>query len=104
MSKLDDYAQKYKTIRMERRQVIWQMTLHTDGGSLRWSFLPHGEPPEAFYDVGCGIGSCGVPRPSVADSVRGPAPGAGQPLLEGARVGYPLYTCRCRRIAPTSPM
>src|SRR5262245_61154609 len=28
------------------------MTLHTNGGSLRWRFLPHGEPPDAAYDVG----------------------------------------------------
>ena len=52
MSTLADYAEKYKTIRMERRHGILQMTLHTDGGSLRWGFLPHGELPDAFYDVG----------------------------------------------------
>ena len=52
MSKFEDYAKKYQTIRMERRNGILQMTLHTDGGSLRWGFLPHGELPEAFYDVG----------------------------------------------------
>jgi hypothetical protein len=52
MSKLEDYANKYQTIRFERRDGILQMTLHTDGQSLRWGFLPHGELPEAFYDVG----------------------------------------------------
>jgi hypothetical protein len=52
MSKFESYANKYKTVRMERRNGILQMTLHTDGGSLRWGFLPHGELPEAFYDVG----------------------------------------------------
>ena len=51
MSKFESYATKYKTIRMERRNGILQMTLHTNGGSLRWGFLPHGELPEAFYDV-----------------------------------------------------
>ena len=45
MSKFESYANKYKTIRMERRNGILQMTLHTDGGSLRWGFLPHGELP-----------------------------------------------------------
>jgi hypothetical protein len=25
------------------------------GGSLRWGFLPHGELPEAFYDVGSAV-------------------------------------------------
>jgi hypothetical protein len=43
------YANKYRTIRMERRNGILQMTLHTDGGSLRWGFLPHGELPDAFF-------------------------------------------------------
>src|SRR6266511_353157 len=52
MSKLEDYATKYKTVRMERRDGILQMTLHTDGGPLRWGFVPHAELPEAFYDVG----------------------------------------------------
>ena len=52
MSTLADYANKYRTIRMERRNGILQMTLHTDGGPLRWGFLPHGELPDAFYDVG----------------------------------------------------
>src|ERR1700730_9008888 len=52
MSTLENYANKYRSIRMERRNGILQMTLHTDGGSLRWGFLPHGELPDAFYDVG----------------------------------------------------
>jgi hypothetical protein len=32
MSKFEDYANKYRTIRMERRNGILQMTLHPDGG------------------------------------------------------------------------
>jgi 1,4-dihydroxy-2-naphthoyl-CoA synthase len=52
MTRLEDYANKYQTIRFERRDGILQMTLHTDGGPLRWGFLPHAELPEAFYDVG----------------------------------------------------
>ena len=52
MSTIEDYANKYRTIRMERRHGILHMTLHTDGGSLRWGFVPHGELPDAFYDVG----------------------------------------------------
>ena len=52
MSSLDEYATKYKTVRMERRNGVLQVTLHTDGQSLRWGFLPHGELPEAFHDIG----------------------------------------------------
>src|SRR6266446_8493987 len=52
MSSFDEYAKKYKTARMERRNGVLQVTLHTDGQSLRWGFLPHGELPEAFHDIG----------------------------------------------------
>ena len=52
MASFESYANKYKSVRMERRDGILQMTLHSDGGPLRWGFLPHGELPEAFYDVG----------------------------------------------------
>src|SRR6202165_4544045 len=51
-TKLEDYANKYQSVRMERRDGILQMTLHTEGQSLRWGFGPHGELPEAFHDVG----------------------------------------------------
>ena len=51
-TKLEDYANKYQTVRMERRNGILQVTLHTEGQSLRWGFLPHGELPEAFHDIG----------------------------------------------------
>ena len=51
-TKLEDYANKYQCVRFERRDGILQMTLHTEGGSLRWGFGPHGELPDAFYDVG----------------------------------------------------
>ena len=43
MSTLEDYANKYQSVRFERRDGILQMTLHTDGASLRWGFGPHGE-------------------------------------------------------------
>lgn len=45
-------AQAYQTIRMERRNGIPQMTLHTNGGVLQWGELPHRESPQAFRDIG----------------------------------------------------
>ena len=48
MSKLEDYADKYQTVRFERRGGILQVTLHTEGQSLSWGFLPHGELPKPF--------------------------------------------------------
>src|SRR4030067_2265641 len=52
MARFEDYARKYQTIRMERRDGILQLTFHTDGGSLQWGLVPHGEFPEAFHDIG----------------------------------------------------
>jgi enoyl-CoA hydratase/carnithine racemase len=51
MTVLSTYATKYRTIRMERRGGILQLTFHTDGGPLRWGMLPHGEFPDAFADI-----------------------------------------------------
>jgi hypothetical protein len=61
VSKIESYANKDKTIRVERRNGILLMTLHCNGGALRWGFLPHGELPEASYDVGS-AGLPGCPR------------------------------------------
>jgi len=36
MSSFDEYKNRYKTARMERRDGVLQVTLHTDGQSLRW--------------------------------------------------------------------
>ena len=52
MSSFEEYANKYQTVRMERRDGVLQVTLHTEGQSLRWGFLPHGELPEAFHEIG----------------------------------------------------
>jgi enoyl-CoA hydratase/carnithine racemase len=52
MSAFEEYAQKYQTIRMERRNGILQVTLHTGGDSLQWGRIPHGECPSAFKDIG----------------------------------------------------
>ena len=51
MAAFDTYANKYSTIRMERRDGILQLTFHTDGGPLRWGMIPHGEFADAFADI-----------------------------------------------------
>ena len=43
MAPLKDYALKYETILMERRNGILQITFHTNGGPLQWGPEPHGE-------------------------------------------------------------
>jgi hypothetical protein len=51
--------------------------------------------------VRCGIGSCGVPRPRLADYVMGTETTRGQPLPEGASVDYPPNRERMLEIAGT---
>jgi enoyl-CoA hydratase/carnithine racemase len=52
MSTFSDYEQKYECARMERRNGILAVTLHTGGDSLRWGLLAHKELPEIFHDIG----------------------------------------------------
>ena len=52
MSHFEEYANRYSCIQMRRENGILEMRFHTDGGSLRWGLVPHGELPEAFADVG----------------------------------------------------
>lgn len=51
-TKLQDYATKYETIRFRREDGILEMTLHTNGDSLRWGPAAHANLEEAFVDVG----------------------------------------------------
>src|SRR3989442_1671817 len=45
MARFDDYATKYQTVRMERRDGILQMTFHTGGGPPQWGHFPNGMVP-----------------------------------------------------------
>jgi len=51
MAALSEYANKYACMKMERRDGVLQVTLHSDGGSLKWGLGPHKELPLAFYDI-----------------------------------------------------
>jgi enoyl-CoA hydratase/carnithine racemase len=49
--KFDDYAKKYHHIKLERRDGILQMTLHTNDTELKWGMGPHEELSYAFNDI-----------------------------------------------------
>ena len=72
MSVLADYQNKYQSARLERRDGILQVTLHTEGGSLRWGFLPHGELPELFHDIGADRDNRVVILTGTGDEFSGP--------------------------------
>lgn len=54
MSRLQDYENKYRNIRFERRDGILQATLHTEGGPLQWGSDPgcvHGQIGAACFEI-----------------------------------------------------
>lgn len=75
-TKLEDYADKYETIRMRREDGILEITVHTDGGSLRWGRLPHVELEEAFLNIGRDRDNKIVILTGTGDEFSGPAPDA----------------------------
>jgi enoyl-CoA hydratase/carnithine racemase len=52
MAHLEEYANKFKSIQLERRDGILQMRLHTNGGTLQWGKEPHDELGQCYYDIG----------------------------------------------------
>ncbi|MGH7931673.1 MAG: enoyl-CoA hydratase/isomerase family protein [Candidatus Binataceae bacterium] len=49
--KIEAYAHKYKHANLERRDGILQVTLHSNGGSLRWGGGPHEDLSYLFGDI-----------------------------------------------------
>ncbi len=72
MAKFAEYAQKYQTINMERRDGILQITFHTDGDVLQWGTLPHREFPRAFNDIGSDPENKVVIMTGTGDAFSGP--------------------------------
>ncbi|KLL12353.1 enoyl-CoA hydratase/isomerase family protein [Protofrankia coriariae] len=50
---LDDYAKKYQNIRLERKDGILELTVHSEGKSLVWTSNAHDELAYCFADVAC---------------------------------------------------
>ena len=72
MASLDEYADKYPSIRMERRNGILQMTFHTDGGPLQWGGNPHKEFSQVFVDVSSDTENRIVIMTGTGDAFTGP--------------------------------
>lgn len=52
MPKLEEYRDRYKTVKLDRdERGILTMAFHTDGGPLRWGATPHFEFPKVFRDI-----------------------------------------------------
>jgi len=52
MTVFEDYKEKFQGIRFRREDGILEMTVHTEGNSLRWGPTAHAELEQAFLDIG----------------------------------------------------
>ena len=82
MSSLPDYANKYQCASLERTDGILQVTLHTEGGPLRWGAKPHEELAQLFFDIGKDRGNKIVILTGTGDEFTGPRPVAGTRAFE----------------------
>jgi enoyl-CoA hydratase/carnithine racemase len=83
--KLDEYANRYRHAKLERRNGILLVTLHTNGGELLWGGSPHEDLSFLFADIardyenkvviltGTGESFCANPPPSGAGAIQSPA-------------------------------
>ena len=74
MAKLEEYTNKYETVRMERKDGILQITLHTNGDTLQWGGVPHEEFGYAFADIGSDTDNKVVIMTGAGDAFSGPRP------------------------------
>ena len=72
MATLEQYANKYEHARMERRDGILLLTLHSNGGTLQWGSGPHSELPQVFNDIGSDPENRVVIMTGVGDGFTGP--------------------------------
>lgn len=88
MSELKHYQHKYRTASMVREDGILQITLHTEGDSLRWSLLAHNELPELFRDVGEDRDNKVVILTGTGEEFSGPAVTGSKPQLFEKRLDF----------------
>lgn len=93
--KFEDYADRYQHIKMERRDGILQMTLHTNNAELKWGMGPHEELSYAFNDVArdrdnrcviiTGTGSAFCAEIDLGGGRSAPVQGSGAPAPAGVK-------------------
>lgn len=74
MMTFKDYEHKYQCIRMKRKEGILQVTLHSDGGPLRWGLLPHRELTFAFSEIGADMDNRVIIMTGTGNEFSGPRP------------------------------
>ena len=55
MATLEEYSNKYETVKFERTDGILQVTFHSGNDSLLWGEPAHRELGHAFADIGSDV-------------------------------------------------
>lgn len=73
MSSVEEYQHKYQHAAMTRSEDgVLEVTIHSDGDSLRWGPVPHAELCRAFHDIGDDRENRVVILAGVGDEFTGP--------------------------------
>jgi enoyl-CoA hydratase/carnithine racemase len=85
--KLEEYAGKYKNIRMSRTDGILEVVFHTNGGPLQWSHLggAHTEFADAFADIARDPENRIVIMTGTGDTFSGPPASEDEPFAGDAQ-------------------
>jgi enoyl-CoA hydratase/carnithine racemase len=85
---LADYRTKYECAKLERRDGVLCVTLHTNGDSLRWSLPVHRDLPDLFHDIGQDRENKAVILTGTGAEFTGPRVMTDKPLLFKERMSF----------------
>ncbi len=86
MAALDTYAHNYRFMKLTRQDGVLLVTLHTDGGPLRWGLEPQAEFAQAFADIGADRENRIVILAGSGDEFSGPRLDPDAPFFHGAQL------------------
>ena len=86
MAGFDQYSKSYRFLKLERRDGILQMTVHTDGGPLRWGLEPQAEFARAFAEVGADRENRVIILTGTGDEFSGPRLDPDAKFFHGAKL------------------
>ena len=86
MPTFETYASNYRFMKLMRQDGVLQVTLHTDGGPLRWNLDAQVEFAQAFADIGADRENRIVILTGSGDEFSGPRLDPDAPFFHGAQL------------------
>lgn len=84
--KFEEYCNRYQFMKLARTDGVLQITLHTDGGPLRWGLEPQAEFAQAFHDIGSDHDTRLIILTGSGDEFSGPRLDPDAPFFHGAKL------------------